>query len=136
MHRHPFAPSYLIAGLVFVAVAVVGLVGGLGLVVADLRWLGPALLVLLGIMLVIGTATRRGDRDASPTGPQPSDRTAPAPDPRTPAAGEASRVLDPATSASSDVDAPTESTDPVAAGSSNGPTDAGSTDGPPPRPDR
>lgn len=72
MERHPLRIGHLLAGLVFIAVAIVGLTEVRVLDVAELAWVGPGLLVVLGIALVVGTATRRGA-----TGPEaitaPSD---------------------------------------------------------------
>ncbi|MCC5949559.1 MAG: hypothetical protein JJT89_14000 [Nitriliruptoraceae bacterium] len=73
MERHRLRPSYLVAGVVFTAVGVVGVLGGAGLSAGDLRWLGPALLVLLGIALVIGTAARRPDAEAADGDPEAAD---------------------------------------------------------------
>lgn len=75
MERHPLSISYLVAGIVFIAVAVVGLADVRVLRLAELAWAGPGLLVLLGIGLVVGTATRRGDRgdEATPRATGPSD---------------------------------------------------------------
>jgi hypothetical protein len=50
----------LIGGLAFIGVALLGLLDTITLTVADLRWIGPGLLVLLGLALVLG-----GSRDRS-----------------------------------------------------------------------
>jgi hypothetical protein len=63
MERHPLRISYLVAGIVFVAVAIIGFVDVRLVPVAELVWAGPGLLVALGIALVVGTALRRGDAD-------------------------------------------------------------------------
>ena len=57
-------PLALFAGLVFVAVAVVGLTDRIVLTVTDLRWIGPILLVAFGIVLV---ATAAGGRNDEPS---------------------------------------------------------------------
>ncbi len=62
-------PLALFAGIVFVAVAVVGLTDRIVLSVGDLRWIGPILLVAFGIVLV---ATAAGGRDrGQPAGSAP-----------------------------------------------------------------
>jgi hypothetical protein len=55
----------LVGGVVFVAVSVIGLTDRLQLSVGHLRWLGPALLVAFGILLVAtaGGARERGRPD-------------------------------------------------------------------------
>jgi len=64
MERHPLDLISLTAGTVFTIAAVVGLSGALTLGIADLRWIGPALLVLFGIVLVATSVTRRDDEVA------------------------------------------------------------------------
>lgn len=63
MERHRIDPVSLVFGLLFVAVATVGLVGRFGLHADDLRWLAPGLLVVLGVLLVLplGRSTRETD---------------------------------------------------------------------------
>lgn len=60
-------PITLIGGLVFVAVALVGLTDRLQLSATDLRWLGPVLLLGFGILLVVSATGSRTHRDASST---------------------------------------------------------------------
>ncbi len=67
MHTHRLDLLSLLGGLVFVAIALVGLVDVLAPTVADLRWIGPALLVLFGIALVLGGARRRDVDEALDT---------------------------------------------------------------------
>ena len=59
MQRHPLDLVSLTAGLVFTAVAIIGLSGTLSLSVQDLRWIGPGLLVLFGVVLVATSVSRR-----------------------------------------------------------------------------
>lgn len=61
MERHPLDPISLTAGLVFTIAAVVGLTGAITLGITDLRWIGPVLLVLFGVVLVATSVTRRDD---------------------------------------------------------------------------
>lgn len=61
MERHPLDLVSLTAGLIFTAAAVVGLSGALTLSAGDLRWIGPGLLVVFGIVLVATSVSRRGD---------------------------------------------------------------------------
>ena len=81
MERHPLDPISLTAGLVFTIAAVVGLTGAITLGITDLRWIGPVLLVLFGVVLVATSVTRRDDEPTVPaaaTGSAtdgPSDRT-------------------------------------------------------------
>jgi hypothetical protein len=59
MTRHDLDVLSLFSGIVFVAVAIVGLTDALVLSVADLRWLGPLALVGFGIVLVVTSGGRR-----------------------------------------------------------------------------
>lgn len=60
MGRHRFDLASLVAGLVFTGVAVAHLLGGLDSVGVLLRWVWPALLIVLGTaLLVAGSARRR-----------------------------------------------------------------------------
>jgi len=61
MERHPLDPISLTAGLVFTITAVVGLTGAITLGITDLRWIGPALLVLFGVVLVATSVSKRQD---------------------------------------------------------------------------
>ena len=72
MQRHPLDLVSLTAGLIFTAAAVVGLSGALTLSAADLRWIGPALLVVFGIVLVATSVSRRSDGETVDAG-QPAD---------------------------------------------------------------
>ena len=61
MERHRLDVLSLIFGLIFTAVAVLGLTDVLTLTFADLRWLGPAVLVVVGVALLF-TAGRSRDQ--------------------------------------------------------------------------
>ena len=66
MERHPLDVVSLTAGLVFTLAALVALTGAVILGVEDLRWIGPGLLVLFGVVLVATSVSGRGDgRDDS-----------------------------------------------------------------------
>ena len=65
MQRHRFDPLSFIFGLLFVAVAGVALVGGDLVVINDLAWIAPAVLVVAGAALLFSTAGR-GDSDDTP----------------------------------------------------------------------
>jgi branched-subunit amino acid permease len=56
VRTHPFDPVAFVFGLIFVAVAAVGLTDLATITLTDLRWIGPAALVLVGIVLVISAA--------------------------------------------------------------------------------
>ncbi len=64
MERHPLDLVSLTAGVVFTAAAIIGLTGAITLGVADLRWIGPALLVLFGVVLVATSVSKADDRRA------------------------------------------------------------------------
>ncbi len=64
MERHPLDPISLTAGLVFSAAALLALTDALQLGMEDLRWIGPALLVLFGVVLVATSASRRREEGA------------------------------------------------------------------------
>lgn len=67
MERHKLDVLSLFAGLVFVGIAVIGLIDAVALRVTDLRWLGPLGLVAFGVVLVLtagsGVARRAASRD-------------------------------------------------------------------------
>ena len=63
MRTHRLDPVSLVFGLAYTALAVVGLADGLSLAGPDLRLLGPAVLVLLGLALLLSTA--RGRREGA-----------------------------------------------------------------------
>lgn len=77
MERHPLDLVSLTAGLIFTAAAVIGLSGALTLTASDLRWIGPALLVIFGVVLVATSVSRRGDGEtrAVPVADQPDPTT-------------------------------------------------------------
>lgn len=60
MERHPLDLVSLTAGIVFAAAAIIGLTGAVTIGVADLRWIGPALLVLFGVVIV-ATSVSKGE---------------------------------------------------------------------------
>jgi phage shock protein PspC (stress-responsive transcriptional regulator)/predicted membrane protein len=62
VERHPFDPLSFVFGLLFVAVAVVGLTGLVTLTWFDLRWIAPGVLVVLGLVLVLTAGRGRRDR--------------------------------------------------------------------------
>jgi hypothetical protein len=53
MERHRTDLLSFVAGMLFVALAVVGLSDRLELSAADIRWVAPGILVLLGVLLVL-----------------------------------------------------------------------------------
>jgi drug/metabolite transporter superfamily protein YnfA len=69
VRTHPFDAVSFVFGAVFTAVAVVVLSDVATITLLDLRWIGPAALVLIGVVLVV-TAARRDD---TPT-VEPADR--------------------------------------------------------------
>lgn len=70
MERHRFDILSFVFGLLFVLVAFVGLTDLVELTWLDLRWIGPAVLVGLGLVLVLTAGRGRIDRqladDADP----------------------------------------------------------------------
>ena len=70
MERHRFDILSFVFGLLFVLVAIVGLTDLVELTWLDLRWIGPAVLVGLGLVLVLTAGRGRNDRqladDADP----------------------------------------------------------------------
>ena len=67
MERHDLDVLSLFAGLVFVAIAVIGLTDAFALTAADLRWIGPFALVAFGVVLVATAGRgRRGRTDDAP----------------------------------------------------------------------
>jgi hypothetical protein len=75
MSRHRFDPLSFVFGLVFATVAVAGLTGPWTIRPIDLAWAGPALLILLGVVVLASGGTRREARrpareDGPATGPQ------------------------------------------------------------------
>jgi hypothetical protein len=61
MERHRLDVFSLLAGLLFVTVAVLSLADLLPLTGVDLRLLGPVILVLFGLALVLGVGKGRDD---------------------------------------------------------------------------
>jgi branched-subunit amino acid permease len=72
VRTHPFDPVAFVFGVIFVAVAAVGLTDLATISLTDLRWLGPAALVLVGIVLVI-SAARSDDHPQIETGEAATD---------------------------------------------------------------
>ncbi len=64
MERHPLDLVSLTAGLVFTLAALITLTGAVSLGVDDLRWIGPGLLVLFGVVLVATSVSKRSDHQA------------------------------------------------------------------------
>jgi hypothetical protein len=77
VERHRFDALSFIFGLLFVLVALLALTNLVELTWFDLRWIGPAVLVGLGLVLVLTAGRGRGDRAADgPTDPSdPTDST-------------------------------------------------------------
>jgi len=76
MPKHSFDPLSLIFALVFGGVAVMAFVGPTDQLV-DPRWIGPALLVLFGLMLLVPSqrSRQRGDQEANAGGADRADAT-------------------------------------------------------------
>lgn len=62
MQRHSVDALSLVFGLLFTAVAAVGLTDQLTLTVIDVRWIGPVLLVAIGIALVVTAGRNRNGK--------------------------------------------------------------------------
>lgn len=71
MERHDLDVLSLFAGLVFVAIAVVGLTDAFALTAADLRWIGPFALVAFGVVLVATAGRGRHTRADDTTADEP-----------------------------------------------------------------
>jgi cytochrome c-type biogenesis protein CcmH/NrfF len=69
MRTHPFDAVSFVFGAIFTAVAVVVLSNVATITLLDLRWIGPAALVLIGVVLVV-SAARRDDTTVM----EPADR--------------------------------------------------------------
>ena len=69
MQRHRFDPLAFIFGLLFVAVAGVALIGADVLVLRDLTWIAPSLLVIAGAALLLSSA-RSGSDDTPDDTPE------------------------------------------------------------------
>lgn len=63
MERHRFDILSFVFGLLFVLVALVGLTDLVQLTWLDLRWIAPAVLVGLGLVLVLTSGRGRDDRE-------------------------------------------------------------------------
>jgi drug/metabolite transporter superfamily protein YnfA len=74
VRTHPFDAVSFTFGAIFVAVAVIGLTDLATLTVVDLRWIGPAVLVLVGVVLVVSAARRDDGGGRAPEVSAPSDR--------------------------------------------------------------
>jgi hypothetical protein len=64
MRTHPFDAVSFVFGVIFTAVAAIALTGVATITLLDLRWLGPAALVLIGVVLVVSAA--RSDNGSRP----------------------------------------------------------------------
>ncbi len=64
MRTHRFDPASFAFGVLFVAIAVVGLTDPALLAIEDLRWLGPAVLVVLGLALLLSAGRRDRGRES------------------------------------------------------------------------
>ena len=71
MRKHELDVFSLLAGMVFVAVAVVHLVTANTTHSSDVRWVFPVAMVLVGLASLIGLV-RRGVREPAPAAPSPS----------------------------------------------------------------
>jgi len=68
MNTHRFDLIAFVFGALFAALGVIGLTEAALLTLTDLRWIGPAVLVLLGVALVVSAARREPcDEDGPPT---------------------------------------------------------------------
>jgi putative Mn2+ efflux pump MntP len=73
MRAHPFDAVSFVFGVIFTAVAVVGLTDVATLSLVDLRWIGPAVLVIVGIVLVVSAARRDEPRAVATTADDHAD---------------------------------------------------------------
>ena len=64
MSRHRFDPVSFVFGVLFAAVAVLGLVGLDRIRVEDLTWAGPVLLLVLGLVALLSAARDPATADA------------------------------------------------------------------------
>jgi cytochrome c biogenesis protein CcdA len=62
VERHPFDPLSFVFGLLFVLIGLLGLTDVVELTWFDLRWIAPAVLVVLGLLLVVTAGRGRSDR--------------------------------------------------------------------------
>jgi putative Mn2+ efflux pump MntP len=74
MRRHAFDPVAFTFGALFLAIAVAGMTGPWSLRDLDLAWLGPAVLVFLGLVVLLTALTPR--RAASAELDEAADDTA------------------------------------------------------------
>ena len=65
MSPHRFDPVAFVFGVVFAAVAVLGLTGPWTLQEVDLTWVGPGLLVLLGLAVLLTARPARTEPDTA-----------------------------------------------------------------------
>jgi steroid 5-alpha reductase family enzyme len=79
VRKHELDVFSLLAGMVFVAVAVVHLVTANTTHTSDVRWVFPVAMVLVGLASLIGLV-RRGVREPAPAQAAPSSPPAPAPE--------------------------------------------------------
>lgn len=62
MARHPLDPVSLVSGVVLLALAGLWFAGGADTFVEQLRWVGPAALVVVGLALVAAARRREGEQ--------------------------------------------------------------------------
>jgi hypothetical protein len=77
VERHNLDVLSLFSGIVFVAVALVGLTGAVVINAADLRWLGPLAIIGFGIVLVATAGSTKRDEPATDDGSVDDDATEP-----------------------------------------------------------
>ena len=85
MRRHAFDPLSFTFGALFLAVAAAGLTGPWSLRDLDLVWLGPAVLVFLGAVVLLTALTPRSESAGEPdeaTGDDQDDADEGVSDPR------------------------------------------------------
>jgi hypothetical protein len=58
MRTHPFDAVSFVFGAIFTAVGLLAVTGIATISLLDLRWLAPAVLVLIGLVLVVSAARR------------------------------------------------------------------------------
>ncbi|MGH9015192.1 MAG: hypothetical protein ACRDZ1_14850 [Acidimicrobiia bacterium] len=59
MQRHDLDPTSLVAGLLFAGLGLAFLLDGVGAVDLEVRWVGPALLIGLGVALLASARSPR-----------------------------------------------------------------------------
>jgi peptidoglycan/LPS O-acetylase OafA/YrhL len=64
MRRHAFDPWSFVPGIVLAAFALVVLIGGVDVTGWNFSWAGPAVLIVLGLALLVGSRGKREPRAA------------------------------------------------------------------------